>query len=181
MRAECLRGTTCVHLGGLAMNCALPGMLLGGVKVRHLHVFFSNSGLYRFSNLCGRCGMSPRDLNGVICPLRHSCSFNLGIAFWFEWAVYSGVGRVLLATYYFANTKLVADYGSKFVSHFPRADVARGIFFSSPTSLRACAGNVCNCVNTDCSSAPSSGVLCPRSASVCGVVHNRCQTSGVNG
>lgn len=44
-RSHCMRGNTCVHLGGLRLNCALPDAVAGGFTMGSLHMCISKSGL----------------------------------------------------------------------------------------------------------------------------------------
>lgn len=78
MSRFCVRGNSCVGLGDLALNCALPGTILSGVGVHRTHVCFRTRGLFAVANCANT---SPRNLN-CPCPLPHAFSLKLSFNFW---------------------------------------------------------------------------------------------------
>lgn len=81
--SHCVLGTTCLHLGGIALNCAIPSDLLGGMNVTHLEIFMRNRGLLALAPV-GIGFTSPRALNGVACPVGGGVSINVGLALWYS-------------------------------------------------------------------------------------------------
>lgn len=82
-----MRGNSCLHLGGLRVNCGLPIGCYGGVNLDGLHVCMNTAHLFAVAG-CGNCSPSANSsIKRVKCscttvPLDHSFVVNLGFNFW---------------------------------------------------------------------------------------------------
>lgn len=71
-----------MHLRGLHLNCHVPRLLAGHLKVGSTAMSVRKHGLFIFNSKCGGC-VSPRSVCGpCTAPMPGSIAFDLGLGFW---------------------------------------------------------------------------------------------------
>lgn len=78
---ECV-SNSCTGVGGMALNCILPGGVYGALNVKGYEICTATCGIFilPFGDRLGRA--SPRGGNSSAFPLCGSCLVKLGLSFW---------------------------------------------------------------------------------------------------
>lgn len=104
-----LADSSCLDLRGVAFNCALPGGLAHGLRVRNIHLCFITSGI---TLLATHGKLSPHRnciTSSGICSPVHAVSNNVSLGFW-SIGLFLGVGLAGGCVVFTATTLLLTSY-----------------------------------------------------------------------